>query len=34
MVPPVSPNPVAGDLLKGVNLDEPEFDFLSNESVA
>ena len=34
MVPPVSPNPVAGDLLQGVNLDEPEFDFLSNESVA
>ena len=34
MVPPVSPNPVAGDLLQGVDLDEPEFDFLSNESVA
>jgi bifunctional DNA-binding transcriptional regulator/antitoxin component of YhaV-PrlF toxin-antitoxin module len=33
-VPPVSPNPVSWDLLTGVDLDEPEFDALSNESVA
>ena len=33
-IPPVSPNPVSWDLLTGVDLDEPEFDALSNESVA
>lgn len=33
-VPPVSPNPVSRDLLAGVDLDEPEFDSLVNESVA
>jgi hypothetical protein len=33
-VPPVSPNPVSWDLLTGVDLDEPEFGALSNESVA
>lgn len=33
-IPPVSQNPVSTDLLAGLNLDEPEFDSLSNESVA
>ncbi|MCX6965320.1 MAG: hypothetical protein NTW41_08225 [Verrucomicrobia bacterium] len=33
-VPPVSPTPVSWDLLTGVDLDEPAFDSLSNESVA
>jgi len=33
-VPPVSPNPVSWDLLTVVDLDESEFDALSNESVA
>ena len=33
-VPPVSPAPVSWDLLTGVDLDEPAFDSLSNESVA
>jgi hypothetical protein len=33
-VPPISPNPVSWDLLAGVDLDESEFDALSNESVA
>jgi bifunctional DNA-binding transcriptional regulator/antitoxin component of YhaV-PrlF toxin-antitoxin module len=33
-VPPVSPNPVSRDLFAGVDLDEPGFDTLSNESVA
>ena len=33
-VPPVSPNPVSWDLLSGMDLDEPEFDSLSHESVA
>lgn len=33
-VPPVSPNPVARDLLAGVDLDAPEFEDLSNEGVA
>lgn len=33
-VPPVSPNPVSLDLFAGVDLDEPGFDTLSNESVA
>jgi hypothetical protein len=33
-IPPVSPKPVSWDLLAGVDLDEPEFDSLSNESVA
>ena len=33
-VPPVSPTPVPWDLLTGVDLDEPAFDSLSNESVA
>lgn len=33
-VPPVSPNPVSWDLLTGVDLDESEFDAISNESVA
>ena len=33
-VPPVSPNPVSRDLLTGLDLDEPGFDTLSNESVA
>jgi bifunctional DNA-binding transcriptional regulator/antitoxin component of YhaV-PrlF toxin-antitoxin module len=33
-VPPVSPNPVSRDLLNGLDLDEPEFDALLNESVA
>lgn len=33
-VPPISPNPVSWDLLAGVDLDKPEFDVLSNESIA
>ena len=33
-VPPVSPTPFSWDLLTGVDLDEPAFDSLSNESVA
>ncbi|MFM8982166.1 MAG: AbrB/MazE/SpoVT family DNA-binding domain-containing protein [Spartobacteria bacterium] len=33
-VPPISPTPVSWDLLTGVDLDEPAFDSLSNESVA
>ena len=33
-VPPVSPTPVSWGLLTGVDLDEPAFDSLSNESVA
>ena len=33
-VPPVSPTPVSWDLLTGVDLDEPAFDSLSNESIA
>ena len=33
-VPPVSSTPVSWDLLTGVDLDEPAFDSLSNESVA
>ena len=33
-IPPVSPKPVSWDFLAGVDLDEPEFDSLSNESVA
>ena len=33
-VPPISPNPVSWELLTGVNLDEPEFEALSNEGVA
>ena len=33
-VPPVSPTPVSWDLLTGLDLDEPAFDSLSNESVA
>ena len=33
-VPPVSPNPVSWELLTGVDLDEPEFEALSNEGVA
>lgn len=33
-IPPVSPNPVSWDSLSALNLDEPEFDALSNESVA
>jgi len=33
-VPPISPNPVSWDLLNGLDLDEPAFDSLSNESVA
>jgi hypothetical protein len=33
-VPPVSPNPVSWDLLSGMDLDAPEFDSLSHESVA
>ena len=32
--PPVSPNPVSWDLLSGLDLDAPEFDSLSHESVA
>jgi hypothetical protein len=34
--PPVSPNPmsVSMDLLNGLDLDQPEFDSLSNESIA
>jgi hypothetical protein len=33
-VPPISPNPVSWELLTGVDLDEPEFEALSNEGVA
>ena len=33
-VPPVSSTPVSWHLLTGVDLDEPAFDSLSNESVA
>ena len=33
-VPPVSSTPVSWDLVTGVDLDEPAFDSLSNESVA
>jgi hypothetical protein len=33
-IPPVSLKPVSRDLLCGVELDKPEFDALSNESLA
>ena len=33
-VSPISLNPVSWELLTGVDLDEPEFEALSNEGVA
>jgi hypothetical protein len=32
-IPPVSPKTVSRDVLSGVDLDEPAFDALSNESL-